>query len=78
MGIQAHRADLTTSRIEDGSREPEMKKAANQATLRKDFTDTKNPAYAGSLLMLFYITFPALISGTHNHVVLALQGIYQS
>ncbi|CDL51633.1 hypothetical protein [Klebsiella pneumoniae ISC21] len=23
---QAHRADLTTSRIEDGSREPEMKK----------------------------------------------------
>ncbi|MBZ6540375.1 hypothetical protein FMJ38_24810 [Klebsiella variicola] len=24
---QAHRADLTTSRIDDGSREPEMKKA---------------------------------------------------
>ncbi|WP_323112576.1 hypothetical protein [Klebsiella quasipneumoniae] len=30
---QAHRADLTTSRIDDGSREPEMKKATQMRSL---------------------------------------------
>ncbi|AHE45192.1 hypothetical protein KP13_32395 [Klebsiella pneumoniae subsp. pneumoniae Kp13] len=33
VGGQAHRADLTTSRIDDDSREPEMKKATQMRSL---------------------------------------------
>ncbi|MGR1319792.1 hypothetical protein, partial [Klebsiella pneumoniae] len=34
VGGQAHRADLTTSRIDDDSREPEMKKATQSAVFK--------------------------------------------
>ncbi|MHB2330166.1 hypothetical protein ACYBSG_23555, partial [Klebsiella pneumoniae] len=45
---QAHRADLTTSRIEDGSREPEMKKAR-----RSEPKTQKAPAFAEALNFFF-------------------------
>jgi hypothetical protein len=63
---QAHRADLTTSRIDDGSREPEMKKAAQVRSLQYgDYynqyrTNTHTQSASPMITMILLIDAPEL------------------